>query len=490
MKTVANDLSAIYDDDGIQVLVSTYETLGDEQKSYTSFLSDEADVALFVIKDEFNQFTAAELTSAIESKEKSGHPRVYVLRYYSNNSPEDPQISEKLDNILHGQHAVGYRDQDELRIQAQKRILSAVKKKLVNNQKKAFTRKSVWRWAVAMVLLISGWVFWPVFNNKQKVLTIGGGSVLNYIKENNNKVNLDSLHNGIINIHLPSGAAYSVLGEEGNRTDHRFVPVILSADYVMADSVFTSVCQDLYERLRICEYWLGRDSLVVYTTPGWVESQHLDFGIDLSGKRYLTSDHLARLLEVGLREKDVSVFVTSASSGTRNAYKRVLGSREKLLEDKSLEAFHQNNPTNPNITKRVYLGCKYFYPKEEATWRQQRIGDSPFEAYYIKKTEGNIPVEYEGDYVYKDLFLYFPAYYPNSDEPRLLKRLFPQEAGTLTIPPCVLKLLKKTGFDDLNRWDKMPNAQPVKYEAKKGDLFFRDKLYEQWAPKEPPKKKK
>jgi hypothetical protein len=255
----------------------------------------------------------------------------------------------------------------------------------------------------------------------------------------------------IINIHLPSKSAYLVLGEEGNKEaqDHKFFPIVLSADRVDSGSVFTSVCPNIFDKICICEYWLGRDSLVVYADSAWVDENRLDYCTDLLGNSFLTSKQLAKLLDVGVRDSSrVQLLVTSQNSGTRAAYERVLGVGNSHMLDKG-SVFHQNYKVDGNKRYKIFLGCRYFAPQNESSYK----------SFLVEKD--NHDQVLEGNYVYKDMFLYFPYY----REPEL------------GIPSCVLRFLNTLGCDYSERWKEI-NRGILVINPTEASFILKDKVYE------------
>lgn len=70
IKTLANDLNAKYSKKGVQVVVYTFEHLGDNQENYNAFIASNADVALCIFKDSTIGVTFEELGQAVEAKNR------------------------------------------------------------------------------------------------------------------------------------------------------------------------------------------------------------------------------------------------------------------------------------------------------------------------------------------------------------------------------------------------------------------------------------
>lgn len=67
IKSLANDLNAKYEKKGVQVIVYTYEYLGENQDSYNHFIAKEADAAIFVLRERINEYTFEEPHKAYQS---------------------------------------------------------------------------------------------------------------------------------------------------------------------------------------------------------------------------------------------------------------------------------------------------------------------------------------------------------------------------------------------------------------------------------------
>ena len=450
VNSVANELSSKYDKDGIHVVVSSFKTLGDNQEVYHKFLKDDADVAIFVIKDGFYKYTKSELKTALEEYRKEGRPNLHVFRCTDLGNPKSVEIAEELSGMLAPQHAVQYKDHEELRSLVRDRITDVIKKQMQKDQIQGSRGRSLWGWVAALAIFLASLIYWSIENNRQMPVFVGGGSVTNFIRETWG-TDLDKYSHSI-NIHLPSGTAYTVIGEEGNRDNKSYVPIVLSAGYVKNDSVFTKVCKEdaLRKKLMVYEYWLGRDSLMVFVSSHWLNNHPISSGIDsTTNQPVLTGKQLYDLLEKGLNSR-VDIYRTSPNSGTLNAFKDVLQCIDTtILDNKKLKEFHENNPTEKN--DRIFLGSKYFQPKNE----RENKDVSQYTKFMIHKRDGD--TKYEGNLVYKDMFVYFPAY----------------GSGVYRVPKCIIDFFKRNPSDK-----EYPQSLYKPYDGADDVLINRDKRYE------------
>ena len=107
IKALANDLNAKYEKKGVQVVVYTYEYLGENQDTYNHFIAKEADAAIFVLKERINEYTLEELRKAIEAREKHGHPHILVfLHAVDDNFESNKEIRDTIKQHLGRQHYI------------------------------------------------------------------------------------------------------------------------------------------------------------------------------------------------------------------------------------------------------------------------------------------------------------------------------------------------------------------------------------------------
>ncbi len=460
VNSVANELSSKYDNDGIHVVVSSFKTLGDNQEVYINFLKDVADVAIFAIRGEFNQYTRSELNTALEEYRKESRPSLHVFQNLDISDPKQAAVGEELTTLLRPQHAVRYNDIEELRSLVRDRITDAIKKQMQKNQIQSSKGRSLLGWAVASVMFVLSIALFLSNGKKdaelreandtiqeaiekdkqQKLLFVGGGSVCNYIKNAWNLA-LDTIPNSHT-IPLPSGTSCKIIGEEGNRVGPaKYVPILLSAERVTNENAFTGVCNkgNLIKRLVIYEYWLGRDYLKVFADSSWVwqlkEKNRLSYHTDAEGEKYLTADDLTNLINCGLESNSATVYITSVTSGTLAAYEVVLGQKKiaqlNVMRENSgkVKDFHPNNSTDAGA--RIILGSENFPPKKDDN-------SNVLVEFHVAKPSGN--ESYHGVFMYKQMFLYIPAY---------------KEGEKYRIPDRVIDFLKMNPNDTTQYWKKI-----------------------------------
>lgn len=483
IKALATDLNTEFEEYQVQVVVRTYENTVEDNQNALNYLAGIADIAIFVVNDTFGDYTAEELEGALSARAKSleknetEKPAVYVLRQQSCEKI-DPKTKQGkiLSDILKSKYPVFYQDLNDLLRLARQRIIPIILKKikkaesdirdqaLLNSankfnerlddaygQKKKLTLLSAMGWCLVLCLSVLSAYFFKsnidtniVVQEKQqeliqekqdqKLLLAGGGSVFNLIKTTRG-VDLDTVK-GCISINLPSGTACPILGEEGNRKEdfehHKFWPILLSADKIKSEEKFSKVSPNIYTKLAILEYWLGKDPLVIYADNSWVSrnmSKYPFMKPDTTEFTLISPKQFTTLLENELSSNHTTFYATNKDSGTRENYKKALqGKKKELMNSDRIEVFHQNSNDNKiGFPNRLFFGSQFFYPIVEIeqfeAWKESNM-----KKYVIGTSHDNV--------ISKDVFLYIPAYYP-------------QGGGKIAkIPRQILDLLKLLEKDE------------------------------------------
>jgi hypothetical protein len=97
LKAMANDLNNEYKRNGWDIAVNmvSYENFGDEQKIYNKFITEEADMILFLLEDRIGPKTEEEYRLTVERQKKNGHPEHCVfLKEFDTRTDEIAHIEE------------------------------------------------------------------------------------------------------------------------------------------------------------------------------------------------------------------------------------------------------------------------------------------------------------------------------------------------------------------------------------------------------------
>lgn len=476
IKALANDLNATYEKHGVQVLIYTYEYLGEVQDTYNRFIETKADIAIFVLRDQINSYTLEELRIATESKNKNnGKPEIFVFIHSTegyDSSANNKELTEIIREHLGRQHYLVYNDCNELKTKAKDRLIPIIQSRLQTanqNTTKQVSSKLI-RWLIASCVIfcaiLTGVILFmlspkdnpdtpaignaetndisvndssPAFSSENPLLLItGGGSAANFVI-NNKKIDIDNRKN-TIRVRFPSGLSWALMAEAVNskalNTDRKekFIPVCLSAGKAK-EKDFLTVCSpdDLKKELAMIEYKLGEDPLMVYVSKNFFDNNP-DL-LWMKNTRQLDPDNLATLIKRGISSS--KVYATSEKSGTRKAYKEILPTQDTILIDSSSIKIYNEASNLSNFEKiddigGIILGSTYYYVK---IFRQiENINNN-------KVFEELAVVDEKGQPVSKPVYLYFPAW---------------KEKDRLEVAPCIYEFFKelKPSHKILNKIDK------------------------------------
>lgn len=358
IKVLANDLSSKYESRGIQIIAHSYEHFDDNQKSYNDYIEKEADIVIFILKGRIGARTEEEFLKATDSFRKENRPEIilFVHEYTNEELTSDiGRIQGLIAGRLGDKYHIDYSSLDDLRNKARERIERIIDKKEHSFQKSGsnspITHKktfasSIFSWGqkhkklifgilAGIVILLGGGILRLYqANNKPIVIFAGGGSVVNFIKDQTNDT-IDLRSSDYIYMNLASGTSWSLLAEEANRYKNnegqrRLISICLSADAIDA-SFFNEKTKDSFTDARIVGYYLGSDPLVVYLSK--------DFPI----KKYISNDSSISPVELAKIIKDSDkglfrLFTTSQTSGTLRLYQKCLPHDEDIKLDDMLSS--------------------------------------------------------------------------------------------------------------------------------------------------------
>ena len=120
LKALAHDLNLEYDEKriGIHIKTKSYEDFRDDQTIYNNFIENNADIAIFILKDSIGIYTEKELIIAAKAYREKKIPEIIV--FLNKDREETPQVG-KIQNLLKehlGNHFffVEYNDNEDLKL--------------------------------------------------------------------------------------------------------------------------------------------------------------------------------------------------------------------------------------------------------------------------------------------------------------------------------------------------------------------------------------
>lgn len=431
---------------GIVVYAPCYKDLGDWQDRYNTYIKEEADIVIFIIRDYIGDEAKKEFIVAADALRKNGQPEVIICLHKS--APEEQKgiVHGLMEGLPKKQYAVVYDSVENLGTEVRRRIEQYIKKEEICAKEVSKWQDTTKKWiqrslyglcaVLAAVFIVWGYSLWrgDDSNRGQKILFAGGGSVANYLRT----YSLDSTDILDVNLYadgiyanMPSGNAWTLLSEEVNRFKQyghhidalRFVTLCLSAS--RADSV--NLLRDyqsnsLMKEASIIECKIGNDPLVVYIDTAIQDvTKH---------KSEITGEELAEILK---KHSAYNIFSTSASSGTCHSFQAILPEEYNIdvatmLDTGEIRVYTEASElTEFKDGSCIIMGSEYYY-----VYILKKEKEGQFRKYYV--------IDADGKYINKTIYLYFMAFRDKDN------------GSYVRIPQPILAFLRKTKIVESDGW--------------------------------------
>lgn len=427
LKALAHEMNNRYRKKKIDVLVeiSSYEDLGDNQNVYDKFITETADVVIFVFDGKMNEITEKEFNTAADAFKQKKLPEILVfIKKCEKETDEIKRIHKLTRDRLGSYYCSGYENEADLKKEAKLKIEDLVNP-IAHNRNAKKWRIATIAVAVLSLFILAGLTSYFVGSKKNHeprrtvvlddeplLLFMGGGSVAKFIEDSDSGwgIKLDSLdsdsygnfHNTIY-MGVATGHLWNMLGEEYYKNEEvynqKFYPIFLAADTISVKQIKSTIPkkEEISNNILIFKTYIGDDPINTYI--GSMLSQKMkeneDYYIDSNGNKYQDSQQLIRLLEQQVQNTNQNdLYTTSPESGTLGKYRTVIG---EALINRILECGHVYNEHRPIASGNnfVILGSQFYYPNPLPN----------HEKFFVKSN--NSPT-----YLYKKLYLYFVAYWP------------------------------------------------------------------------------
>lgn len=418
IKVLANDLNSKYSTNDVLVIIHSYEHFDDKQDEYNRFISEEADIVIFILDGRIGEKTEDEFIKATNSLNKENRPEVMVfLHEFEEITPDIARIQGLLRGCLGDRYYIEYSTLDDIKAKARDRIIRFIdhydevrpssgsrcqvskKRSKVNrtSPNNSIARSLLWLMA-GIILVLSGLLCFSVFSSSDLLIFAGGGSVKNYV-ENQRKVDIVEYPHSVY-ANLASGSAWALLLEEANRYQEdggkgqeHFSSICLSAADI--DSVFINEkTKGIFANARIIRYHLGQDPLVVYVHKSFAYR----FGIQDNAVS-ISADSLRLMVKYALSNPQaVRLFTTSTMSGTLRLYQSCFTNSDsvdfkKLLEQKQSNLFYQKSSSTyinaldlpASNLPYIILGSQNYYPQKLDDEKEKH-----YQSLYVKDGNNNI----------------------------------------------------------------------------------------------------
>ena len=156
LKAMANDLNNEYRRNGWNITVNmvSYENFGDEQTIYNKFITQEADMILFLLEDKIGPKTEEEYRLTVDWQKKKGKPEHCVfLKEFDVRTDEIAHIEELMSSISN-KYYVCYKNPEDLLSKAKTRITELAMKKRKSFEIKRSKRAPIKRVILALGILL------------------------------------------------------------------------------------------------------------------------------------------------------------------------------------------------------------------------------------------------------------------------------------------------------------------------------------------------
>ena len=437
---------------GIDVDIKSYENdFKNQQEEYIKYVKKKSDLVFFVITDKIGNRTELELKEATLSYLETNRPEICIfIQNEDTLQDSDSRVIKVREYLGEGFYAIRFKDTEELKIEARKRVM-----KHVGIMYRNIRDINEWIIRIFIVVLMAlvvcfGWkacdkdtqIIVPTSEETIEkhpiILFAGGGSAAQVVKQNYTDVL--TIENSMY-ARMPSSHAWTLLvediitppGIEYDGSNRKFYPVCLSAE-AAPDTFFTKQCNEnrLGER-SVVSYYLGEDDLVLYIDSeyaqkkGWKDSINCIESIEVND--------LVKLLKEDLG--NVTFYSTSIGSGTMDTYQKVISYCQRkspqdridlgeMMKQNKIKKYTELSFECPNEGGYIVMGSKYYFVADDRNLD------------YHKMT-----LTFNGQVISKDIYLYFNCY-NNGNSPKF------------EIPKEVMEILLKYFHIDKNPdiWNK------------------------------------
>ena len=424
----------------IKLEILSYENFGNNQDLYDGYISNEADLVIFVLDGRIGETTKQEYILAVNSKAKFTRPdRVVFLKSYNDVTADIAFINGMLVN---DDYYIEFADENDLRVKVQTYLTHFIDSHstINENQQECIIDKGNssggrrCRWwlfvVVAMMLLSAVASLFIVHRNSSKpvLLIAGGGSARNYI-ERYNGITLEEYPMSYY-VHMPSGNAWLLLTEEviSPQQSPKYFPICVSASSATEEDFLKITTKDNFLKFgSVVELRLGYDTLAVCLKRSPVIFETLDSRCFANGE--ISAQELSQLIA---KDDEINIFSTSPGSGTRGSYERLLGAMDVNIDDYRINQFSEYSDLpaiNLNGMPYMLLGSKCYVMSD-----LKRVVEAK-DAFELKVYD---IVDGQKQFVCKPMNLYFMAYKYDV-------------TNTLMIPQQILNFVESLGCDLGNR---------------------------------------
>lgn len=206
------------------------------------------------------------------------------------------------------------------------------------------------------------YVFKSYYSSKPVIVFVGGGSAKNFIdtllKEKEALYSIDNYPRSFY-LNLPSGSAWDVLVEEIRKYDKKInqstAVICLSADTIKSSFTEKESTKKVFDKKMVIGLKVGEDHLVVYLRDP-------NNSLQLKDSNQIS----VKLLENLIKTEKKKLFTTRDSSGTLNAYNKIL--EDCVSNQNTFYDFSTNEDLKISTDTPIclFLGSRYYKPKVDS----------------------------------------------------------------------------------------------------------------------------
>lgn len=442
LKALVHELNTRYHEKHIDVHIGmkSFDDFKYNQGVYNNYITQNADMVLFVMDGCVGDYTKNEFKIAVEAYKQKQIPEIVVfLKKYQEETDGIKEVQELLrEGFGENYYYIIYENEADLRRKAETRIANFISpENYIRNVGK-------WRMiaisiAIASLLFI-GAIFAfmqyaekkeamrPFSSDEKILLFFGGGSVYKYLEDKFDIIvdSLGNIHNSIY-VPVPTGNLWYMIAEEYFRDwkEARFNPIYLAANSINVHELKSGIFnEDISDKMLILELFIGQDTTVTHIGNKALEELNFDedelYQTEKRGGKiiyYQDVNQLRKLVSTAFEKK--KLYTTTPKSGTLKSYQNAFdlikdadlkyNLVDSLIKDSACLMHNVYNEhhiiDNNHVDSHSYvlLGSLHYYPK---------IRMANNECIDMKKAERNkmLYIKTDSGYLTKDLYVYMIAY--------------------------------------------------------------------------------
>lgn len=406
------------------------------QEKHNRSIEEDADIFVLVVdKTPLGPYSFEELMRACLQHSKHKHPDVYL--YYKKALTGDPYISDLLNVVekLSGKYSMAFDEEEALgkdfvsrlkeKIRAKRKkqeeaLLMLEKQRMKEEKQKTEQAKQLKKAhrlkmckrimsAVGVAILLVMAYLIPKFTKENPIFFAGGGTTRQFLADKD--IEFAHRTDGIY-IHIPTGDAWVMLGEEHKENEgaenKNYYPVILAADDIR-DNMSAVKIKDTLAFVnntgKIADFKIGKDPLFVSIPKDEKLLAPLKPFLKHLNENSITPDELYAILSHFHLSDSVVIYHTTRSSGTIATYRKAMEAAVEGIESENWCWLFDNQKGHEEYnnynTKLSDVLATPFLSLESQYYHIKNITDKDSEARQLRF------VNTKGEQLYKNLHLYF-----------------------------------------------------------------------------------